>query len=102
KAACYLFGETRRVSLGYKLLFCVFVVICASSNRAMVMNFSDAMILVMSVPNLIGVYLLAPVIRRELGSYLARLQSGEIRNYRQLPQEQPALGSRRGASPRCC
>lgn len=90
KAACYLFGETRGVSLGYKLLFCVFVVIGASSNLAIVMDFSDAMILVMSVPNLIGVYLLAPVIRRELGGYLARLQSGEIRNYRQLPQEQLA------------
>lgn len=27
-----------------------------------VMDFADAMILVMSVPNLVGVYLLAPVI----------------------------------------
>ena len=33
----------------------------------------------MSVPNLIGVYLLMPVVRRELESYLARLRSGEIR-----------------------
>ncbi|MBW3549396.1 MAG: alanine:cation symporter family protein [Proteobacteria bacterium] len=86
KSACYLFGESRTVSLGYKLLFCVFVVIGASSNLGVVMDFSDAMILVMSVPNLIGVYLLAPVIRRELGDYLRRLNSGEIRNYRTHPE----------------
>src|SRR5690606_17574558 len=79
KSACYLFGETRSVSLGYKLLFCVFVVIGASANLAVVVDFSDAMILVMSVPNLIGVYLLAPVVRRELASYLARVRSGEVR-----------------------
>ncbi|MDQ3494549.1 MAG: alanine:cation symporter family protein [Pseudomonadota bacterium] len=85
KSACYLFGESRAVSLGYKLLFCVFVVIGASANLAVVVDFSDAMILVMSVPNLIGVYLLAPVVRRELASYMARVRSGEVRNYRRQP-----------------
>jgi alanine or glycine:cation symporter, AGCS family len=85
KAACYLFGESRTVSLGYKLLFCLFVVIGASSNLGVVMDFSDAMILVMSVPNLIGIYLLAPVIKRELNQYLGRVRSGEARNYRRHP-----------------
>ncbi|NZA26016.1 alanine:cation symporter family protein [Luteimonas sp. SJ-92] len=85
KAACYLFGESRPVALAYKLLFCVFVVIGASANLGVVMDFSDAMILVMSVPNLIGVYLLAPVVRREVEHYLARVRSGEIRNYRRAP-----------------
>ncbi|WP_407351458.1 alanine/glycine:cation symporter family protein [Luteimonas sp. R10] len=85
KAACYLLGESRPVALGYKLLFCAFVVIGASSNLGVVMDFSDAMILVMSVPNLIGVYLLAPVVRREVEHYLARVRGGEIRNYRRQP-----------------
>jgi AGCS family alanine or glycine:cation symporter len=85
KSACYLLGETRAVSLGYKLLFCIFVVIGASANLAVVVDFSDAMILVMSVPNLIGVYLLAPVVRRELASYMARVRSGEVRDYRRRP-----------------
>ncbi|WP_149193372.1 alanine/glycine:cation symporter family protein [Luteimonas suaedae] len=86
KAACYLLGESRPVALAYKLLFCTFVVIGASSNLGVVMDFSDAMILVMSVPNLIGVYLLAPVVRREVEHYLARVRGGEIRNYRRQPQ----------------
>src|SRR5690606_33367951 len=85
KAACYLFGESRPVALAYKLLFCVFVVIGASANLGVVMDFSNAMILVMSVPNLIGVYLLAPVVRREVEHYLARVRSGGIVNYRRAP-----------------
>jgi AGCS family alanine or glycine:cation symporter len=32
----------------------------------------------MSIPNLIGVYLLAPVIKRELTNYTRRLRTGEI------------------------
>jgi alanine or glycine:cation symporter, AGCS family len=86
KATCYLFGESRTVSLAYKFVFCAFVVIGASANLGVVIDFSDAMILAMSVPNLIGVYLLAPLIRRELRSYMDRLRSGEIRNYRRHPE----------------
>jgi len=85
KSACYLFGESRGVSLGFKLLFCIGIVIGASSNLGVVMDFADAMILVMAVPNLIGVYLLAPVIKRELTSYMARVRTGEVRNYRTNP-----------------
>ena len=87
KAACYLLGDSRSVAMGYKLLFCLFVVVGASSNLGVVMDFSDAMILVMSVPNLIGVYLLAPVVRREVLGYMARVRSGEIPNYRRSPAD---------------
>ena len=83
KSAGYLFGESRAVSLGYKLVFCGFIVIGAASNLGAVVDFSDAMIFVMALPNLIGVYLLAPVIKRELNCYMSRVRSGEIRSYRE-------------------
>jgi AGCS family alanine or glycine:cation symporter len=83
KSACYLFGESEKVRLGYRLMFLVFVVIGAAINLGIVIDFSDAMIFVMSVPNIIGLYLLAPVVRRELDEYLAKLRSGEIRSRRQ-------------------
>ncbi|MEO8459316.1 MAG: alanine/glycine:cation symporter family protein [Dokdonella sp.] len=85
KSACYLFGESKAVAIGYKLLFCVFIVIGAASNLAAVVDFSDAMIFVMALPNIIGLYLLAPVVKRDLDSYFARVRSGEIRNYRLTP-----------------
>lgn len=90
KSACYLFGESKKVAIAYKLLFCVFIVIGAASNLSAVVDFSDAMIFVMALPNVIGLYLLAPVVKRELGSYLARVNSGEIRNYRERPLTEPA------------
>jgi AGCS family alanine or glycine:cation symporter len=90
KSACYLFGESRRVAIGYKLVFCVFVVVGAASNMAAVVEFSDSMIFVMALPNVIGLYLLAPVVKRELDSYRARVRSGEIRNYRKRPVAEPA------------
>ena len=44
-----------------------------------VLDFSDAMIFVVALPNIIGLYLLAPVVKRELKSYQQRLKSGEIK-----------------------
>lgn len=85
KSACYLFGESRGVALGYKLAFCACVVLGASTSLGTIIDFSDGMILAMAVPNMIGVYLLAPVVRRELNGYFAGLRSGEIRNFRTHP-----------------
>lgn len=79
KAACYLFGETRRVQLSYRVLFLVFVVIGSAIKLGIVLDFSDAMIFVMALPNILGLYILAPVVKRDLDSYFARLKSGEIR-----------------------
>jgi AGCS family alanine or glycine:cation symporter len=78
KATAYLFNESRKADLAFKLVFCVFVVIGSSTSLDPVIGFSDAMIFAMSIPNLIGVYLLAPVIKRELNSYRDKLRTGEI------------------------
>ncbi len=65
----YLFGKGKTTDLIYKLLFLIFVVIGSSISLGAVINFSDAMIFAMVVPNIIGVVILAPVIRRELKKY---------------------------------
>lgn len=39
------------------------------------------MIFAMALANMLGLYLLAPVVRAELEGYRARLASGEIRPY---------------------
>ena len=52
-------------------------------NLASVLGFSDAMIFMMSIPNVIGLYLLAPVVKGELNRYYQALQSGEIKSNRQ-------------------
>ncbi len=65
----YLFGRNRIVALVYKFIFCVVIIIGSSASMEKVVDFSDASLFAMSIPNLIGVYLLLPVIRRELNKF---------------------------------
>jgi len=81
KAWTYMFGEGRNQELSFKLIFCVFVFIGAVSSLGAVLDFSDAALFAMGVVNIIALYFLMPIVKRELNSYLARLRSGEIRKY---------------------
>lgn len=78
QAWCYLFGEKNWIKILYKLVFCVFVVIGSAVSLSGVLDFSDAMIFAMAFPNIIGLYFLMPVVRRELDDYLGKIKSGEI------------------------
>ncbi len=66
----YLFGKSKAADLSYKILFCIFVVIGAAANMSSVWGFSDAMILGMVFPNMIGLLILFPVVKEELAKYL--------------------------------
>ncbi len=66
----YLFGKSKIADLSYKILFLVFIVIGAAANMSSVWGFSDAMILAMVFPNMIGLVILFPVVREELVKYL--------------------------------
>jgi AGCS family alanine or glycine:cation symporter len=76
----YLFGKGNLAAWIYKVIFCVIVVVGASASMTHAIDFSDASLFAMSIPNLIGVYLLMPVVKRELMSFLAftkRVDQGE-------------------------
>lgn len=73
KCTTYLFGDRDGLTLAYKLVFCVFVVIGASSQLENVIGFTDAMILSMGIPNIIGLYLLAPELKRDVKTYIQDL-----------------------------
>lgn len=81
KAWTYLFGEGKTQEISFKLLFCFFVIVGASASLGPVIDFSDAAIFAMAVVNIIGLYVLMPVVKREVNSYLARLKSGEIKKF---------------------
>ncbi|MBP1839542.1 alanine/glycine:cation symporter family protein [Formosa algae] len=69
----YLFGKGKITDLVYKVLFLFFVVVGASISLGAVIDFSDAMIFAMVVPNIIGVVLLTPVVKRELNRYMTAI-----------------------------
>ena len=56
----------------------IFVVVGASISLGSVIDFSDAMIFAMVVPNIIGVVLLTPVVRKELNKYMDAINKKEV------------------------
>ncbi len=66
----YLFGRGKNADLAYKILFLLFVVIGASTTLNAVIKFSDAMILALVFPNMIGLFFLFPRVKEELVKYL--------------------------------
>ncbi|MRT18016.1 alanine:cation symporter family protein [Vitellibacter sp. q18] len=71
----YLFGRGKVTELIYKLLFCIFIWVGSVISLGSVINFSDAMIFAMVVPNIIGVLLLTPVVRKELNRYMNAIRT---------------------------
>jgi len=71
----YLFGRGKVTELIYKLLFCIFIWVGSVISLGSVINFSDAMIFAMVVPNIIGVVLLTPVVRKELNRYMNAIRT---------------------------
>ena len=82
KAWTFLFGETKAIQIGFKLIFCTFVVIGAATKLGPVIDFSDAAIFAMALVNIIGLYLLMPRVKQELKSYLKRLSDGEFKRFK--------------------
>jgi len=72
----YLFGEGDKRTRVFQLIFCAFIVIGSSMNMTSIIDFTDAMMLAMAVPNIIGIYLLTPQILRELKVYCQRYKVG--------------------------
>jgi len=68
-AFTYLVGDSKLAEVSFKLFFLAFVVIGASIQLSSVVDLSDALVFVVAVPNLIGLYLLAPVIKQEINRY---------------------------------
>ena len=65
----FLFGRGKAADMVYKLLFLLFVIIGASASMNSIWAFSDAMIFAMVFPNMVGLYFLFPVVKKQLKRY---------------------------------
>ena len=66
----FLFGRGKAADMVYKLLFLIFIVIGAAASMGSIWAFSDAMIFAMVFPNMVGLYFLFPVVKKQLNRYL--------------------------------
>jgi AGCS family alanine or glycine:cation symporter len=81
KAWTYLFGESMITDVVYKVMFLSFVVIGSSMELGSVIDFSDAMIFAMAFPNMLGIYFLVPVVKKELNEYWADYKAGRLQKF---------------------
>ena len=78
KGWTYLFGEGRLTQMLFKGVFCAFIALGCMIQLTAVLDFSDAMVFLIAVPNIIGLYLFAPEVKREVQDYVRRLRAGEV------------------------
>jgi AGCS family alanine or glycine:cation symporter len=78
KGWTYLFGEAPVTQVLFKAIFCAFIALGCMIQLSAVLDFSDAMVFLIAVPNIIGLYFFAPEVKRDVGDYVRRLKAGEV------------------------
>jgi AGCS family alanine or glycine:cation symporter len=76
KAFTYLVGSSKAADIGFKVFFLVFVILGSSIELSSLIDLSDALVFIVAIPNLIGLYILAPVVKRNLLQYESALTQG--------------------------
>jgi len=74
----FLFGRSKKMEMVYKIMYLGFVVLGASVSLGAVLSFADMMILAMSFPNIIGLYIMAPEINADMKIYWQKLKGGKL------------------------
>ena len=74
KGWTYLVGENSAATMGFQAVFCLFVVLGTVVELSAILEISDALVFLICFPNILGLYLLAPVVQSRLESYWARVQ----------------------------
>ncbi|MGH1397708.1 MAG: alanine/glycine:cation symporter family protein [Alphaproteobacteria bacterium] len=75
KSVGFLFNGSATAEMIYKLFFCFCIIIGASTQLDSIILFTDSMIFSMGIPNIIGMALLATVIRKDVKAYIAKLKT---------------------------
>lgn len=79
KAWTYLFGRSILTERLYQAIFVFFIVVGSVLTLGSVLSFADAVLFLLALVNIIGLYILAPVVKREVRDFRDKLRSGEIR-----------------------
>ena len=70
KSWTYLFGKSQNNENIFKFIYCLFVIFGSSLSIGAVIDLSDSMMFLMALFNIVGVYLLASKVKKELNKYL--------------------------------
>ncbi|WP_116042717.1 alanine/glycine:cation symporter family protein [Amycolatopsis palatopharyngis] len=87
KAWTYLFGKSKLSERSYQLMFCTFIVIGSVLTFGSVLDFTDAVLFLLALINIIGLYLLAPMVKKELARFRKALRSDDEQDTREPVEE---------------
>src|SRR5574344_241909 len=76
----FLFGEGKKRTLTFQFIYCSFIIIGSVMNVTSVINITDAMMIAMSVHNIIAMYILAPEVKKDLKKYCQKYKVGKLIN----------------------
>lgn len=85
KSWTYLFGRSKASEMTFKVIWSVFVIAGSLLSLDSLISLADSALFLLAVFNIIGLYLLAPVVKRELNSFLEfvrRRESGQATDAR--------------------
>lgn len=78
KVWTFLFGGKRGSVITYKSVYIALIIPGAVLTPTQVFNLIDSIFFLLAVPNILGLYFMAPEIKADLKDYLARLKAGKI------------------------
>ena len=78
KGWTYLFGEGLLTEKIFQAVFCIFIALGCMIQLTAVLDFSDAMVFLIAIPNILGLYFFAPEVKREVNDYIKRVKAGEV------------------------
>ena len=74
----FLFGRAKASVTVFRTLVCVFVVIGCVATFSKVIEFADAALFMCAFINILGLYMLMPVVKKEMKKYLADRKAGTL------------------------
>ncbi|MDN5711520.1 MAG: alanine:cation symporter family protein [Brevibacterium aurantiacum] len=78
RAWAYLFGKSKGAVTVFRVLVCVFVVIGCIASFSKIVEFADAALFLCAFINILGLYMLMPVVKKEMKKYLADRKAGTL------------------------
>lgn len=74
----YLFGKSKGGDITFRLIVCVMIVIGCLVSFSNIIDFADSALFLCIFINVVGLCILAPVVKREMQQYLADRRAGRL------------------------
>ncbi|WP_262691072.1 alanine/glycine:cation symporter family protein [Kordiimonas aestuarii] len=74
----FIFGGSKSSMTTYKIVYCTAIIPGAVLTLNEVYTLMSSLFFLMAIPNIIGIYLMAPELKSDLKSYLFRLRTGQV------------------------